>query len=114
MADGLPAAPRHLSKRARAFWRSIVADYDLAPHQLEVLRRLCEAADRCDQARELVAAEGLTVTDRYDQTKPHPAVNIERDARLAVARLTRELCLDDEAPADMRPPRHATGPRAVA
>jgi hypothetical protein len=41
---------------------------------------------RGEQARELLDAEGLTVTDRYGQVKPHPAAGIEQACRLAVAR----------------------------
>lgn len=98
-----PSAPGHLSPRARTFWRKIASEYVLESHQLELLRRVCEAMDTADQARSLLAAEGLTTSDRYDQLKAHPAVNIERDARLAIARLLRELNLAAEEPADSRP-----------
>ena len=98
-----PPAPVHLARSA-ALWASICAAFVLDPHQLELLLRLCEAADLADKAREQVAAEGLTTTDRYSQVKAHPAVNIERDARLAVARLMRELRLEDP-PEEPRPPR---------
>ena len=103
--DDLPSAPAHLSARASALWRQIVGDYMLAGHQLELLRRACEASDRADQAREQIEAEGLTELDRFGQRKPHPCVAIERDARLAIARLLRELALDVEDPDDARPPR---------
>jgi P27 family predicted phage terminase small subunit len=102
------AAPDHLSKRAQGLWQAIVSGYVLAPHQLELLRRACEASDRADEARDLLREEGLTVTDRYGQTKPHPAANIERDSRLAEARLIRELALAPEEPEDSRPPRAGT------
>jgi phage terminase small subunit len=89
-------APRHLSKRSKAIYRSVVADFDLAnePHALEVLRLALEALDRAEQARKQVAAEGMTYTNRFDEPRPHPAVAIERDSRIAVARLFRELSLD--------------------
>lgn len=108
--EQLPKPPKHLSRRMQAYWRAIVSDFLLAPHQLELLRRTCEAADRADEARELLDKQGLTVTDRYGQTKPHPAVNIERDARLALARLIRELALSPEEPPEPhgRPPRTGT------
>lgn len=104
MTDKHPA-PKHLSRRSRAFWKSAIEDYDLALPHLELLRRLCEAMDRCDQARELLDAEGLTVTDRYGQVKPHPAATIETQSRIAVARLTRELDFEGEPGPDPRPPR---------
>src|SRR5689334_5701530 len=104
-AETLPAPPDHLSDRAADLWREIVEEYVLVPHQLELLRRACEAADRADEARQLLEAEGLTITDRYGQVKPHPAANIERDSRLAEARLLRELALSPADPDDLRPPR---------
>lgn len=100
-----PAAPKHLSRRAKAFWKAIVEEYDLGPHNLELLRRLAEALDRCDAAVAVVAAEGLVVTDKFGQVKAHPAVNVERDCRIAIARLTRELDLDGEPAPDPRMPR---------
>lgn len=102
---GRRQAPQHLSKRSGRFYRSIVNDYALEPHHEELLRRACEAMDRADEARDILAEEGLTVVDRYGQTKPHPAVNIERDARIHVARMLRELDLEGEPDPDPRPPR---------
>lgn len=106
----IPAPPPHLSKRAKALWRSIAAGYLLAPHQLEILRRGCEASDRADAALALLKKAGLTETDRFGQRRPHPAVAIERDARLAEARLLRELALSPEEPEEpySRPPRPGT------
>ncbi len=108
--EDLSAAPEHLSDRAQGLWRQIVEEFLLAPHQYELLRRACEAADRADEARELLGSEGLTVTDRYGQVKPHPAAGIERDSRIAEARLIRELALSPEEPEEPhgRPPRTGT------
>jgi len=47
--------------------------------------------------------EGLTVKDRFGQTKGHPAVEIERQSLLAFVRIRRELGLNVEPP-DSRPP----------
>jgi P27 family predicted phage terminase small subunit len=104
-------APRHLSKRSKTIYRSVVADYDLANevHALEVLRLALEALDRADEAREQVAAEGMTYTNRFDEPRPHPAVAIERDARIAVARLFRELSLDASDYLEPRVPRVGGG-----
>ena len=105
-APEIPEAPDHLTERGAGLWRSIVDAYDLGDHQLELLRRACEASDRTDEAAAVVAAEGLTVNDRYGFPRPHPATTIERDSRIALARLLRELALEPGAPEDhARPPR---------
>ena len=64
----------------------------------ELLQLACEAWDRSQQARKRLDQEGLTVPGPEGELKTHPAVAIERDARLAVARLVRELDLDTEPP----------------
>ncbi|MGI8937810.1 MAG: P27 family phage terminase small subunit [Iamia sp.] len=102
----VPAAPDHLA-RAAGLWADVARTYSLDAWQYELLRRCCEAGDRADEAREQIAADGLTTTDRYGQVKPHPAVNIERDARLSQARLLRDLRLEDEP----QEPRVARGGR---
>jgi hypothetical protein len=81
----------------------MVDDYDLdeAPAR-ELLRLACEAMDRADQARELLDAEGLTIRDRYDQVRPHPAASIEVANRTAVARFLRELRVTDPPPEEER------------
>jgi len=96
--------PEHLSERAQKLWREIAGTWELDPAAYELLLRLCEAADRADEARAVLEREGITTLDRFGQHRAHPAVAIERDARLAVARLTRELNLSEE-PEEPRPPR---------
>jgi len=96
--------PRHLSRAAKAWWRSVDAGYLLEDHHVRLLSEAASAWDRAQQARELVDADGLVTVDRFGQSKPHPAVTIERDARVLFARLMRELNLDD-APEAARVPR---------
>ena len=98
-------APQHLSKKTRAWWRQVVKDYYLEPHHIRLLTLAGEAWDRCQEAREILAQEGLTYEDRFDQPRARPEVAIERDSRLAFARLLRELDLDVEPPSGSRPPR---------
>lgn len=103
------APPSHLSAGSQAFWSRVVTDYELdeAPAR-ELLRLCCEAMDRCEQARAQLERDGLTVTDRYGQTKPHPCAVIETQNRLAVARLLRELrVLEPIADDETRIPRVA-------
>jgi len=73
-----------------------------------LLQALCEAWDRLQGAREIIAREGAVFADDRGNPRAHPAVAIERDARVAVARLVRELDLDA---GPTRPDR--TGPPAL-
>lgn len=101
--------PEHLSDRAAALWSSVADDYELGAHQYELLLRACEASDRADEAQKILKAEGLTIEDRYGQVKGHPAAAIERDSRIAEARLLRELALEPGPSEDYgRPPRTGT------
>jgi P27 family predicted phage terminase small subunit len=110
MADATtPRAPAHLSKAQRALWRHVIGVYELEPHHVKLLTLLCEALDRGDEARQAIASDGAYLPDRFGQLKAHPAVAVERDARTAVARLTRELDLDGSPEPDPRPPRLGVG-----
>jgi P27 family predicted phage terminase small subunit len=100
-----PKAPAHLAEPTREWWRSVVRDYQLEPHHLRLLQAACEAWDRLQQAREQLLRDGLTIGGREGGMRAHPCVSIERDSRIAFARLIRELDLDVEPPATTR-----TGP----
>ena len=100
-----PKAPAHLRPPTAKWWRGVLEEYQLEPHHVRLLTLAGEAFDRCTQAREAVDADGITVKTGDGGLKAHPAVAIERDSRLAFARLLRELDLDVEPPAsDRRPP----------
>ena len=101
----MPMAPQHLRPATRKWWRGVVSDYVLEAHHVKLLTLAAEAWDRCCQARELLAKDGLTFDDRWGQPHARPEVAVERDSRLAFARLLRELDLDVEPPAGPhRPP----------
>jgi P27 family predicted phage terminase small subunit len=97
-----PKAPAHLSESTRVWWRSVVREYHLEPHHMRLLQSAGEAWDRAQQARELLARDGLVITGREGGMRPHPAAGIERDSRIAFARLVRELDLDVAAPTSNR------------
>jgi phage terminase small subunit len=88
-----PKPPEHLSKRSKAFWRRIVARYELETEHFEVLRKALEASDRADEAGELLRSEVLTIVDRYGQVKAHPAAMVELQNRSAFLRLIEALKL---------------------
>jgi len=102
--------PTHLSVGSRTLWDHVTGTYELEAGDLLRLRTCCEAFDRLQGARRRIKADGLFVRDRFDQLKAHPAVAVERDARVGFLRALRELGLDvvdvdaDEA---ARPPRVA-------
>jgi len=60
---------------------------------LELLRRAIEAADRADQAAEILARDGISYVSRLGETKVSPLVGVERDARNAQRQLLRELAV---------------------
>ena len=96
--------PKHLTAASKRFYEQVCNDYVLESHHLRLLQLLCEAFDRGQEARKVLAAEGLTVVDsKLGIKRPHPCISIERDSRTAVARLTRELNLSEE-PEEPRPP----------
>jgi hypothetical protein len=94
-----------LSLEARKLFKSITAAYDLEDHHLTVLQVALEALDRLRQAQEALAEEGPVYRDRFGAPRKSPWVSIEENARLQFLRGMRELDLDAEAPADVRPPR---------
>ena len=96
-------APKHLKPDTGKWFKSVIKDYELEPHHIRLLTLAGEAWDRCQEAREIVDKEGLTAKDRFGQLRQHPAISIERDCRIAFARLLRELNLDVESPETPRP-----------
>jgi P27 family predicted phage terminase small subunit len=103
-----PQPPAHLSPSARKWWEITVEGYVLQEHHIRLLQLCCEAWDRSQTARAQLDEEGLTVSGREGGVRPHPCIGIERDSRLAVARLIRELDLDTEPPVSER-----VGPLAI-
>jgi P27 family predicted phage terminase small subunit len=87
-------APDHLSPAMRDWWNLLTAGHDLDPHRLRLLEACCGAWDRMVEAREAVDQHGLTYESKDGDPRPRPEVAIERDARIAFARIVRELGLD--------------------
>src|SRR5262249_55090215 len=50
-----------------------------------------EAHQRARECREIIEAEGLTVTGRDGQPRAHPLINAERDARRSFAAVFKKL-----------------------
>ena len=86
----------HLSAAAKNWWREVTREYDLSGHHLRLLESACACMDRAELARLAVAIEGMTFVDANGVIKSNPACSIERDARTLLARLIRELNLDQD------------------
>lgn len=100
-----PQAPGYLRSSTRRWWEDVVQTWQLESHHIMTLTVACECWDRAQQARQIIAKEGITIATR-DGAKAHPAVAVERDSRLAFLRALRELDLDVSTPAEWkRPPQ---------
>jgi phage terminase small subunit len=79
----------------KQFWLDTNTKFEFDDHQLKLLEAACGAWDRMTQARLALAKQGLTYQDDKGGIRPRPEIAIERDSRVAFARLLRELHLDD-------------------
>ena len=96
--------PEHLSEQSREWFKRIVAEFELGDADLLVLQAAAEAWDRTQQARAILATEGITFIDNRKAIRPHPAVQIESTNRTLFARLVRDLNLP--TPADLVEAKH--------
>jgi phage terminase small subunit len=102
-----PRAPGHLRPETRAWYLSVVSEWELEDHHERLLLIAAESWDRALQAREALAEHGLTFTDRHGVPHARPEIKVERDSRVTFMRCLRELDLDvppPAAPSGRRPP----------
>jgi phage terminase small subunit len=98
------APPKHLQPETKKWFSSVLEEYELEPHHIELLTLAAESWDRASQARLTIAEHGICFTDRFGAPRKHPAVSVEEAARIAFARLTREPDLDCGSPGATPPP----------
>ena len=101
-------APGHLSKEARNWWEALMQEYELnEPAGRLLLQTAMEAHDRLKQAQKVIKKDGAVIKDRFEQQKPHPLLNVERDSRSQMIQALKALNLDIEPLRDGpgRPPR---------
>lgn len=120
---GIPAAPKGAGPAGRRLWRSIVADFDLAEHELSLLRRAVHIADVCADLERIVADEGLIIRAQSGDLRTHPAAVELRQQSILLARLVVALRVplgeqDDTAGAvpgggQLRAVRGAYQPRGI-
>ena len=103
-ATGPTRAPTHLSRGARRWWRAVIEGYELETHHLVILTAAAEAWDRKEQARGLIAEEGIVIKDVSGEPVANPAVHVEDTAVRRMASLIRDLGLDATPRQDVRLP----------
>jgi phage terminase small subunit len=97
-------AYKKLKPATKRWINSLCKDYELESYHERLLLLCGQAWDRAQEARAKVDEKGPIVKDRFEQDKPNPAIDIERQSMLAFTRILRELGLDLN-PDDSRPPR---------
>jgi P27 family predicted phage terminase small subunit len=89
-----PGVPKHLSERSKKLWRELIGGRVKSPERVALFQAALEALDRADQARMILAKEGLTFeTENTGTVHVHPVAKIEKDARAAFARIWSQLAL---------------------
>lgn len=108
-----PDPPGHLSAEAASWWTYVTTTWALDRHHLLLLRAASEAWDQAQQAREVLARDGLTVATADGGIKAHPCLTVATSARAQFASLVAQLDLDDAgAPAEgQQRGHHSSSPR---
>lgn len=91
-----PNAPK-LKVAGRALWKALQAEYDITDAAgLVLLRTAAECRDLEVDATAEARRDGLVITDKYGQKRPHPCLSVARDARAHMLAAMKSLNLDVE------------------
>ncbi len=103
--SNLPKAPAHLSREAQSWWEKFCSGWELDDPGLLLLESALESFDRMREAQVVLKKEKSFIFDRFHQRRAHPALLVERDAKLSLIKNLKALNLDLE-PLQMpgRPP----------
>jgi phage terminase small subunit len=87
--------PPYLSARSQALWRQYAGPVLKSPGQFTLLETGLAALDRADQAREIIAREGLTIENAKAKIPhQHPALNILKEAEAMTFKIFKALFLN--------------------
>ena len=76
-------------------FRKLRAEWGIEDHAGRfLLARAMECWDRLREAQALIAQEGLLKADRFGALRPHPATQIEKEARAHLLQCLKSLSLD--------------------
>ncbi len=87
-------APAHLRPETQAWFTSVLETWVLDQHDRMILQAAAEAWDQAQLAREILAADGLTVRTADGGCKAHPCLTAATTARGQFATLVAQLDLD--------------------
>lgn len=98
-------APEQLSENSKEFFNSILKEYELEAHHIEILTQACHALDRLQEAQTAIKEKGSYYVDRFNKPKVTPQIEVEAKYMVIFKNLIRELGLDLEPPKEPgRPP----------
>jgi hypothetical protein len=83
----IPKAPSGVGPAGRRLWRAVLADFELAEHEMTLLRQAVHVADACDELQKVVDEEGPLTPTRLGDVKTNPALVELRQQRIVLARL---------------------------
>ena len=109
MSNVSTRAPTGLGKPGRAFWRSVLAVYELSPAEMATLAQAARVVDVLARADAELSGAALTVTGSTGQPKAHPLLAATAEQRRVLDALLRSLALPMEGEAE----GHRRSPAAV-
>ena len=65
-------APESLDPAGKRLWRQVTAQYELAPHELELLRQACRVTDLLARIDTALMDSELVVEGHVGQPRAHP------------------------------------------
>jgi hypothetical protein len=87
----VPRTPAGAGDAGRRLWRAVLGEFELAEHELALLRQAVRVADTCAALQGVVDAEGELMTSRLGEARAHPALVELRNQRILLARLVVAL-----------------------
>ena len=93
MSSRRPSAPTGLNLAGRAFWRQVVAEFELNPAELVLLGEACRTLDTLAAVAAAMDGVPLTTTGSTGQTVAHPLLAVARAQRRVLDQLCRGLAL---------------------
>jgi len=82
-------------QEVKNFYHRVLRKYDLAAHEVEIVRGCCDQLHRYQQCKRTLDKEGLTFQTASGQIKKHPLCEIERQSWAGFLSGVRTLSIDD-------------------